>query len=84
MAVSVSPVDPRDVLWELDDTSFRVYFWSSDATGCREFELVGATDVREVLAWADANRRADELPVVDAVVRDPVGLVRLAGTPPHR
>jgi hypothetical protein len=56
-----------------------------DAKRCREFELAAVSDVSEVLAWADANRRTDERPVVYAVVRDPVlGLVRLAGTSPHR
>ena len=56
MGASVTPVDPRDIRWELDDPSFRVSCWTSDAKTCRELELA-ASDVSEVLAWADADTR---------------------------
>jgi hypothetical protein len=54
------PVDPRDIRWEVSSPTYRVYFWRRVGGGyhSEEFQLSGASDVREVLAWAERNRKA--------------------------
>lgn len=60
MTLETRPVDPRDVSIEESDPTYRVYFWSNDGGRCREFDAVGADEVGEVIAWADASVRKDE------------------------
>ena len=91
--------DPRDCIWEEDRPTYRVYFWHQlpappgfpqDRVGyqCDEHRLVGATDVNEVLAWAEGKRQGDDTYTlyVEVDVSQPaageVGLVRLAGVDP--
>ncbi|MET9296269.1 hypothetical protein [Streptomyces sp. NPDC003077] len=74
-------VDPRDISWEQETPTFRVYFWDRNAVTSHEYEVTGST-VEEVLAWA--HGRADEedwtftlyVKVSDS---DGDGLVRIAG-----
>jgi hypothetical protein len=93
--VDVRPVDPRDAGWEIDSPPYRVYFWKRPPAPpgippdevmyhSTEFELSGAVDVREVLAWAEANATPGSRYTVYAVVgrESERGLVRLAGVDP--
>jgi len=87
--VRVRRVDPRDTSWELDQPSYRVYFWtraahSNAAPTATEFEI-SDTDVADVLGWArrTAGARTFALYVVCAI-GDTKGLVRLAGEDPTR
>jgi hypothetical protein len=77
--VDVSPVDPRDVEGEDHGPVYRVYFWES--TTSTEYRLVGADDVDEVLAWAEANVRHDQTYelFVEVTSAHSVRLVRLSG-----
>jgi hypothetical protein len=80
------PVDPRDTRWELSSPVYRVYFWLRLPQGgyaSDEFELRGASDVREVLSWAE-QRAEDRTFTVYALVDAPGerGLVQLAGVDP--
>lgn len=91
-----APVDPRDTRWEVDIPVYRVYFWHRPAAEpgtdqerlmwhCSEWRLTEATDVHEVLAWAngpEGRGRAFEL-YVEASHSDGLGLLRLAGTTSH-
>jgi hypothetical protein len=72
-------VDPRDETWELVDPRYRVYFRAG--TACDEWEVSGA-DVREVLAWAEANRGDRTYTLYACVPQDRLGLIRLAGADP--
>ena len=81
-------VDPRDTQWEIDQPPYRVHFferrgaqqptWESE-----EWEL-NASDVTDVLAWAEATSR-DRPHVVYAYVSSDSGsgLVRLFGSDPN-
>jgi hypothetical protein len=81
--VDVEPADPRDIQIEWDAVTYRVYFWSRDGSRCDEHELSGAQDVREVIAWADANA-GDRVPEIFVHHDHPPqhGLIRLAGGRP--
>jgi hypothetical protein len=90
----VRPVDPRDTTWEEHEPAFRVYFWKAkpQPIGLRpgfaseEFEVTGS-DVREVIAWADATAGSDRTYTLYALVRSlegELGLIRLAGVDPLR
>jgi hypothetical protein len=93
--MKVRQVDPRDVAWEIDFPSYRVYFWKPDPppVGVRdhpvgfssnEFELSGVSDVGEVLAWIEASASPGSIYTLWVVVvqGDERGLVRLAGEDP--
>ena len=92
----VEPVDPRDTTWEQREPTYRVYFWSVPkdprrAATSYEWRITEATDVNEVITWAEAERgdRSYEL-FVEHLERmesrdgwkDAPGLIRLAGTNP--
>ncbi len=73
------PIDPRDQTLQIDDPSYRVYFWAADAGGKEEWELSGA-DLQEVLEWIPG--RADGRSYSLWVVTRPPGevcLIRLQG-----
>ena len=76
-------MDPRDIEVEWDARTYRVYFWSQDGSRCDEHVLSGAQDVREVVAWADANagNRVPEI-FVRHDHSPQHGLIRLAGGRP--
>jgi hypothetical protein len=82
--VDVRPVDPRDTRWEVSTPTYRVYFWNADLVS-DEYELVGARDVHEVLAWAEANAGPGRTYWLSVRVDDrngEPGLLRLAGHDP--
>ena len=83
--MDVRPIDPRDVRWEVDAPVYRVYFWTGETLHeAEEFELTGAEDVHEVLAWADENAPPESIYTLYAVVEmgGEKGLVHLAGVDP--
>ena len=93
--MDVRPVDPRDSGWEIGSPSYRVYFWEQRPArgdvsqhlagyGSTEFEVSGATEVGEVLAWAEATAPSGASYTVYALVElgSERGLVRLAGVDP--
>jgi hypothetical protein len=82
------PADPRDVVREVTEPKYRVYFWSQlgpDELAWKsdEWELTAAADVSEVLEWAKENSNGRSF-VMYAVVRAEDGpvLVQLQGTDP--
>jgi hypothetical protein len=81
--MEIQPVDPRTARWEDNDPVYRVYFW--DKAASYEFELTGASDVGEVLDWAEANR-GDRTYTVYVVAGDSgdVGIARIHGIDPTR
>ena len=93
--MDVRAVDPRDIRWEVDSPVYRVYFWTQPPAPpdvppevvmyeSNEFELTGAQDVHEVLAWADENAPAGAMYTLYAVMErnGGPGLVHLAGQDP--
>ena len=81
--MDAQPIDPRDIQIEWDATVYRVYFWSADGGRCDEYELSGARDVREVVAWADANAAGRVAEIFVRHDHPPQhGLIRLAGARP--
>jgi hypothetical protein len=83
--MEIRPVDPRDASWEEEQPTYRVYFWEADGASS-EHELVGATDVTEVLGWADENRgtRTYTAYLVGRDGGGQLGLARLHGADPTR
>jgi|SRR5450755_2376449 hypothetical protein len=81
------PVDPRDIQWEEDITTYRVYFWQQGTTGgwiSDEWEIEDA-DISQVLNWATdkANDRSFVLYAKTGNDESP-GLLTLFGTDPTR
>jgi hypothetical protein len=82
------PVDPRDQDTEVYDPVYRVYFWkrqsSHPESGFRsdEYEITGAADVHEVLAWANAHAEPGQ--TYTAYVFHRGCSIRLAGEDPSR
>jgi hypothetical protein len=86
--LNASPVDPRDIRWEVWDPAYRVHFWrrlGSGGWGSREVQ-VSATGVSEAAEWADLHANDGETYTLFAVVDrgDGLGVVRLAGQDPTR
>jgi hypothetical protein len=94
--VDARSVDPRDITRQIETPRYRVYFWTrmplqpgipADVSSYRsdEYELTGASDVREALAWAEQNANGREY-TFHAVVRvaGEKMLVDLAGVDPTR
>ena len=104
--MQVRSVDPRTGGWEVWTQKYRVYFWERgfppEGSEVRaqnvgyasdEYEISGALDVFEVIAWASRHSGAgrgrvypgsDRTYTLFAVVErgDDVGLVHLAGVDP--
>ena len=78
-------VDPRTATWEDDHPTYRVYFWG-EAMASYEYELTGASDVQEVLQWAENNRRGRTYTAYVVAMGDKGqdGIVRLCGADPTR
>lgn len=72
-------IDPRDQTLQVDDPSYRVYFWAEDGSTKEEWELTGA-DLDEVLEWIPSQSRGwyHSLWAVTRSARD-VCLIRLQG-----
>jgi len=69
--VPSEPIDPRDTAWEIDQPIYRVYFWSRQPAPpgiaaaqmgyvADEYRIRDATDVIEVLDWAQRTARTDQ------------------------
>lgn len=91
----VRGIDPRDISWEVELPTFRVYFWSQLPAGeshefrarqCDEYEIADA-DVYDVLAWAEERTAGSQWTyVVYVVLEDPDegrGMAKLAGQDPN-
>lgn len=73
------PIDPRDQTSQLDDPTYRVYFWSADGSAKEEWELSEA-DLGEVLDWvatSSGGRRHSLWAVISTMIN--VTLIRLEG-----
>jgi len=72
-------IDPRDQTSQVDDPTYRVYFWAGDGAAKEEWELA-ETDLREVLAWIPTRSagRSHSLWAVTSIGAD-VALIRLEG-----
>ena len=83
--MDVRGVDPRTERWGEHRPTYRVYFWTG-ALASHEHQLTGASDVGEVLAWAEANRGPDRTYTVyvEAQGESGLGLIRLYGIDPTR
>jgi hypothetical protein len=77
-------VDPRDVTWEVEHPTYRVYFWSSDGAACAEWRVTDVADVHQVLAWADQHvEDAWGYQVfIEVAPESGLGLLRLRGADP--
>lgn len=73
------PIDPRDQTLQIDDPTYRVYFWADDGGAKEEWELSGA-DLDEVLEWipSQSDGRSHSLWLVTRSPGD-VCLIRLRG-----
>ena len=95
--MQASPVDPADTTWECSDPTYRVYFWSSPTGGgtahtSYEWRITEATNVHEVIAWAESERgvrtyelfveHSDKMESRTEGWTDAPGLIRLAGSNP--
>lgn len=82
----VRRVDPRDMDWEEDSPTYRVYFWTpaGDSYTADEYEIEKADSVEQVLQWITEQRGtgAERQFVLYAVSPNGPGLVRLAGQDP--
>ena len=83
--MNVRPVDPRDTLWEVDNPTYRVYFFDVAASRSDEFELDDA-EVDDVLAWASEHAGERRYAVYLRIAPPDVspGLLRLLGDDPFR
>lgn len=73
--IVATPVDPRDILGEVDRPTYRVYFVApSGATD--EWPLKGSQSVDAALAWARADGRAFDF-YVEYPTTGGLGLVQL-------
>ena len=88
--VLVTAVDPEHSLLQQDEAVYQVHFWSrpggADTMWRREeYRLEGATDLREVLAWAEREAAGRRFTLyVEAVVDDELSLLHLTGDDPTR
>jgi hypothetical protein len=64
--MDVKGVDPRFVESE-PRAVYHVCFWSDGGRRSDEYELTNARDVREVLAWADANAGGREMEIAAVI-----------------
>lgn len=93
--MEVTGVDPRDVFWEVQLPTFRVYFWDrppdisaySGPVGLTsdEYEVTGA-DIHDVISWA--NRYAESnltyaIYLLVSNLSNEKGMVKLAGQDPN-
>ena len=67
--MNVRPVDERTSTWEVDQPTYRVFFWERGfgppdvprehvGYGCETYDVSEVADVFEVIAWATANSGA--------------------------
>ncbi|MGA4850376.1 hypothetical protein ACOBQB_30575 [Streptomyces sp. G5(2025)] len=80
--MQIRGIDPRDTSWEQDHATYRVYFWDRSDQSADEYEVSGAADVEEVLAWAKehaAEHGCTYTVHVTALDDGRRGLIRVAG-----
>lgn len=79
----IHKIDPRDIEWEEQQPTYRVYFWSStsEERSCVEYQVEEADSVSDILAWANDMCKNDATLQFILYVVSPQGpgLVRLAG-----
>ena len=77
-------VDPRDVTWELDHPTYRVYFWTQDGAACDEWRVTDAANFHDVIAWAYERVGAgrSHQVFVEVSAESGLGLLRLSGADP--
>jgi hypothetical protein len=90
--VEVRPVDPRETEREDYNPVYRVYFWERGSNPgipdefigytSYSYELSGAADIREVLAWAEENAGPKRTFTVYAILDRCE--IRLLGSDPTR
>jgi hypothetical protein len=94
--MQVEGVDPRDVTWEINQPTYRVYFWGRGESPspkipghvrglyCRERRVLDAFDIHQVIAWANDEAEPNEtyMLYIERTESGETGLVRLAGTDP--
>lgn len=82
--MEVTPVDPRDVVWEVDRPTYRVYFWTSDGSACDEWRVRDAASILDVLAWADerVGQGHGFQAFVEVSTQSGLALLRLCGADP--
>jgi hypothetical protein len=72
--MDAKPVDPRSIKSE-HPAIYRVYFWGDGRRWSDEYQLTGASDVHEVLRWADTNADGREIEVLVVIGTQAVYLV---------
>jgi hypothetical protein len=82
--MEVTLVDPRDVTWEVDLPTYRVYFWTQGGSACDEWRVTNSASVHDVLAWAmDRVGEGRSYQVfVEVPAEHGLGILRLAGADP--
>lgn len=90
--MEASPIDPRDIAWELQDPTYRVYFWAVQSSASYEWRITDAASVHEVIAWVEAERGGCTYELfIEHIDRrssgagewiEELGLIRLAGDDP--
>ncbi len=78
------PIDPRDVRWEVDYPTYRVYFWRLRDSLSNEWRLTEVVNVHDVLAWADARVQPGWTyqVFIEATGEQGLGAIRLLGLDP--
>lgn len=82
--MDAQPIDPRDIVWEVDYPTYRVTFWKRDGSVSDEWRITEAITAHDVFAWADARLQDGWNYQVFVEVASPEGLgtLRLAGPNP--
>lgn len=62
--MEITSKDPRDIELVVPRPFYRVHYWNADRTHSWEYELGGAADVHEVIAWADEHAEDREYDLV--------------------
>ena len=82
--MEVRQVDPRTLTMEIEDVTFRVYFWDEDRSTSDEWELVGVQlDAADAWARQNAAGRSYSLLVCFEQGSEVCG-IRLIGADPTR
>lgn len=74
-------VDPRDISWEQEIPTYRVYFWDTESVTSHEYEVTDSA-IDDILQWARSHAREKGWEYTLYVkVSDPDGngLVRIDG-----
>jgi hypothetical protein len=72
--MDTGPVDPR-VIESEHPAIYHVYFWGDGRQWSDEYQLTAASDVHEVLRWAEANADGREIEVLVVIGTEATYLV---------